>query len=179
MAAAPGFRAVEDNDFSLLPGSAAVDKGLHIPNISDGWKGVRGAAPDIGALELGESNVIRKEPPPPAEIAAEPALPETPPAASPLPVRRTSASSVEPQTGAPVEVAAPVEPSQKPAEAATPSATRREAPRVAAEGLSAAAQAGVSRGELVAWVACALVLNLTITLALTRRRVEARRSARR
>ena len=40
----------EDFDFSLKPGSAAVDKGAVIPNVTDGYTG---AAPDLGALEVG------------------------------------------------------------------------------------------------------------------------------
>ena len=39
-----------DLDFRLRPGSAAVDKGTTIPNITDGFSG---AAPDLGALEVG------------------------------------------------------------------------------------------------------------------------------
>lgn len=41
----------EDYDFSLRPGSAAVDRGAVIPNVTDGYGG---AAPDLGALELGQ-----------------------------------------------------------------------------------------------------------------------------
>ncbi len=37
-------------DFRLKPGSAAVDKGTVIPNVTDGFTG---AAPDLGALEVG------------------------------------------------------------------------------------------------------------------------------
>jgi hypothetical protein len=40
-----------DLDFRLRPGSAAVDKGLVIPNVTDGYTG---AAPDLGALEVGQ-----------------------------------------------------------------------------------------------------------------------------
>lgn len=40
----------DDFDFSLVPGSAPVDKGIHLPNVSDGFSG---AAPDLGALEVG------------------------------------------------------------------------------------------------------------------------------
>jgi hypothetical protein len=39
----------KDLDFRLKPGSAAVDKGAVIPNITDGYSG---NAPDLGALEL-------------------------------------------------------------------------------------------------------------------------------
>jgi len=41
----------KDLDFRLKPGSAAVDKGAAIPNITDGYSG---NAPDLGALELGQ-----------------------------------------------------------------------------------------------------------------------------
>ena len=37
-------------DFSLRPGSAAVDKGTFVPNVTDDFTG---AAPDLGALEVG------------------------------------------------------------------------------------------------------------------------------
>ncbi|HEY1877587.1 MAG TPA: hypothetical protein VGG66_08955 [Rhizomicrobium sp.] len=40
-----------DLDFRLKPGSAAVDKGAAIPNVTDGYSG---NAPDLGALELGQ-----------------------------------------------------------------------------------------------------------------------------
>jgi hypothetical protein len=42
---------LEDFDFRLKPGSAAVDKGVIIPQVTDGYAG---AAPDLGALELGQ-----------------------------------------------------------------------------------------------------------------------------
>jgi hypothetical protein len=42
----------EDLDFRLKPGSAAVDKGVVLANITDGFAG---SAPDLGALELGQS----------------------------------------------------------------------------------------------------------------------------
>jgi hypothetical protein len=41
----------KDFDFRLKPGSAAVDKGVAIPNVTDGYGG---AAPDLGALEVGQ-----------------------------------------------------------------------------------------------------------------------------
>jgi hypothetical protein len=41
----------KDLDFRLKPGSAAVDKGVVIPNITDGYSGT---APDLGALEVGQ-----------------------------------------------------------------------------------------------------------------------------
>jgi hypothetical protein len=40
----------EDSDFRLKPGSAAVDKGMPLPNVTDGFAG---RAPDLGALEVG------------------------------------------------------------------------------------------------------------------------------
>ena len=41
----------EDLDFRLRPGSAAVDRGIALPNIKDGFTG---PAPDLGALEIGQ-----------------------------------------------------------------------------------------------------------------------------
>jgi hypothetical protein len=41
----------EDFDFRLKPNSAAVDKGIALPNVSDVFSG---AAPDLGALEVGQ-----------------------------------------------------------------------------------------------------------------------------
>jgi hypothetical protein len=41
----------KDLDFRLRPGSAAVDRGAVIPNVTDGYSG---NAPDLGALELGQ-----------------------------------------------------------------------------------------------------------------------------
>jgi hypothetical protein len=38
-------------DFRLKPGSAAIDKGVVIPNVNDGFAG---SAPDLGALEAGQ-----------------------------------------------------------------------------------------------------------------------------
>jgi hypothetical protein len=40
----------EDFDFRLRRGSAAVDRGIAIPNVTDGYSG---RAPDLGALEIG------------------------------------------------------------------------------------------------------------------------------
>ena len=40
----------EDFDFRLKPGSAAVDRGMVLPNVTDGFSG---KAPDLGALEVG------------------------------------------------------------------------------------------------------------------------------
>lgn len=41
----------KDADFRLKPASAAVDRGLALPNVTDGFTG---SAPDLGALELGQ-----------------------------------------------------------------------------------------------------------------------------
>jgi len=41
----------EDFDFRLKPGSAAVDRGIAVPNVTDGFAG---QAPDLGALEVGQ-----------------------------------------------------------------------------------------------------------------------------
>jgi hypothetical protein len=40
----------EDFDFRLKAGSAAVDRGVALPNVTDGFTD---RAPDLGALELG------------------------------------------------------------------------------------------------------------------------------
>ena len=40
----------EDLDFRLRPGSAAVDHGMVLPTVTDGFTG---SAPDLGALEVG------------------------------------------------------------------------------------------------------------------------------
>ena len=40
----------QDLDFQLKPGSAAIDRGVALPNITDGFTG---ASPDLGALEVG------------------------------------------------------------------------------------------------------------------------------
>ena len=42
----------EDFDFRLKPGSAAVDRGVVLPNLTDGFSG---ASPDLGALEVGSA----------------------------------------------------------------------------------------------------------------------------
>jgi hypothetical protein len=44
-----------DADFRLKPGSAAVDRGIVIPNVTDGFSG---QAPDLGALEVGQTPPI-------------------------------------------------------------------------------------------------------------------------
>src|SRR4051812_7705446 len=41
----------EDYDFTLKPDSAAIDRGMELPTITDGFTG---RAPDLGALELGK-----------------------------------------------------------------------------------------------------------------------------
>ena len=41
----------KDLDFRLKPGSAAIDRGVVLPNINDGFTG---KAPDLGALEAGQ-----------------------------------------------------------------------------------------------------------------------------
>jgi hypothetical protein len=40
-----------DLNFQLKPGSKAVDAGIHIPTVNDGFNG---SAPDLGALEVGK-----------------------------------------------------------------------------------------------------------------------------
>jgi len=42
----------DELDFRLKPGSAAVDRGLSLPTVTDGFAG---RAPDLGALELGQA----------------------------------------------------------------------------------------------------------------------------
>jgi hypothetical protein len=44
------YRA-EDFDFRLKPGSAPIDRGVVLPNITEEFTG---QAPDLGALELGQ-----------------------------------------------------------------------------------------------------------------------------
>ena len=41
----------EDFDFRLKPGSAAIDHGVSLPNVTVGFSG---QAPDLGALEVGQ-----------------------------------------------------------------------------------------------------------------------------
>ena len=41
----------KDLDFRLKPGSAAIDRGVALANINDGFTG---KAPDLGALEVGQ-----------------------------------------------------------------------------------------------------------------------------
>jgi hypothetical protein len=42
----------EEFDFSLIPGSPAIDRGLVMPNVTEGFGG---RAPDLGALEYGQA----------------------------------------------------------------------------------------------------------------------------
>jgi hypothetical protein len=42
----------KDFDFRLKPGSAAIDRGVNLPNVTDGFTG---HGPDLGALELGHT----------------------------------------------------------------------------------------------------------------------------
>ena len=42
----------EDFDFRLKPGSAAIDRGVILHNVTDGFTG---QAPDLGALEAGQA----------------------------------------------------------------------------------------------------------------------------
>ncbi|HEX8029487.1 MAG TPA: hypothetical protein VF491_13530 [Vicinamibacterales bacterium] len=44
-----------DLDFNLKPGSAAIDRGVELPTITDGFSG---KAPDLGALEFGKTSPI-------------------------------------------------------------------------------------------------------------------------
>jgi parallel beta-helix repeat protein len=48
MSQAPGFTAPATADFTPAPGSPLIDRGLYIPGINDGY---RGLAPDLGAIE--------------------------------------------------------------------------------------------------------------------------------
>lgn len=48
------YRA-EDIDVRLKPGSAAVDRGVEVPNVTDGFTG---RAPDLGALEVGQPTPV-------------------------------------------------------------------------------------------------------------------------
>jgi hypothetical protein len=45
----------EDLDFRLKPGAVAVDRGVEIPNVTDGFTS---KAPDLGALEIGQPPVV-------------------------------------------------------------------------------------------------------------------------
>ncbi|HEY2009198.1 MAG TPA: hypothetical protein VGH23_09435 [Rhizomicrobium sp.] len=47
----PNLYRPEDYDFSLKPDSAAIDRGMELPTITDGFAG---HAPDLGALEFGQ-----------------------------------------------------------------------------------------------------------------------------
>ena len=50
VAAVQNIYLAKDFDFRLKPGSAAVDRGVKLSSITDGFSG---AAPDLGALEVG------------------------------------------------------------------------------------------------------------------------------
>jgi hypothetical protein len=45
----------EDLDFRLKAGSAAIDRGVELPTITDGFSG---KGPDLGALEFGQPAVV-------------------------------------------------------------------------------------------------------------------------
>jgi hypothetical protein len=51
LAAVQRLYRAEDLDFRLKPGSAAVNRGVELPNVPDGFTG---QAPDLGALEAGQ-----------------------------------------------------------------------------------------------------------------------------
>jgi hypothetical protein len=42
----------DDYDFRLKPNSPAIDRGVALPNVTDGYSG---KAPDLGAIELGQA----------------------------------------------------------------------------------------------------------------------------
>ena len=42
----------KDFDFRLKPGAAAIDRGVALPNVTDGFAG---KAPDLGAIEFGKA----------------------------------------------------------------------------------------------------------------------------
>jgi len=46
------FYDAKDLGFRLKPGAAAVDRGVALPNVTDGFAG---RAPDLGAIELGQA----------------------------------------------------------------------------------------------------------------------------
>ncbi len=50
MSALQAVYDADDLDFRLRPGSAAVDRGMVLPSVTDGFTG---SAPDLGALEVG------------------------------------------------------------------------------------------------------------------------------
>ncbi len=45
------FTPLDDVDYRLRRGSAAVDAGMALPNINEGFSG---RAPDLGAIEFGD-----------------------------------------------------------------------------------------------------------------------------
>ncbi len=46
--AAPRFADRRDHDYRLMPSSPAIDAGVRVPGVTDGWAGL---APDLGAIE--------------------------------------------------------------------------------------------------------------------------------
>jgi hypothetical protein len=69
----------EDLDFRLQPGSAAIDAGMELPGITDGFTG---RAPDLGAYELDRPlpHYGPRSPPPGAPDASAPRSFRGPPA---------------------------------------------------------------------------------------------------
>ena len=74
---------LRDFDFRLRRGAAAIDRGMVIPNVTDGYNG---RAPDLGAIEFDDSGFVYgprtpapATPPPPVPATAE-ALASAPPA---------------------------------------------------------------------------------------------------
>ncbi len=55
LSAEPRFVSEAALDFRLAEGSPALDRGVLLPNISEGWGGVRGSGPDLGAFERGDT----------------------------------------------------------------------------------------------------------------------------
>jgi hypothetical protein len=49
----------KDFDFRLKPSAAAIDRGVNLPNVTDGFTG---QAPDLGALEFGKKVQSEKHP---------------------------------------------------------------------------------------------------------------------
>jgi len=55
---ADAFRTVykaEDLDFTLKAGSQAIDRGVELSNVTEGFTG---KAPDLGALEVGRPPIV-------------------------------------------------------------------------------------------------------------------------
>jgi hypothetical protein len=53
----PGFVDAANSDYTLSPSSGLIDRGVLIPGIDDGYRGV---APDIGAFEYASAPPTRK-----------------------------------------------------------------------------------------------------------------------